>query len=229
MRLLDVHSVADDRLPIFHELHEDGPTSPLRYAILSHTWGKRQNNKDIVFDDIPSSETFARFLDEATQLKQWQGAMRKKEAGFSKITNACRVARGMGLNYIWIDTCCIDKSKSAELNESINSMYRWYKKSEHCIVFLEDLEPGDDLEQCIWFKRGWTLQELVAPSKATFYDRNWTLLGEKSDSTFCGWLTNITGIDMDCLQGRVNLASLSIAHKMSWACGRETTVPEDRA
>lgn len=229
MRLLDVHSVTEDRLPIFHELHEDGPSSPLRYAILSHTWGKRQENKEIVFDDIPSSETFAKFLDEATQLKQWQGAILKKKVGFSKITNACRVARELGLNYIWIDSCCIDKSKSAELNESINSMYRWYKDSEQCIVYLEDLDPHGDLKRCRWFRRGWTLQELVAPERAGFYDRNWIWLGEKSDRPWCEWLPAITGIDKDCLRGRVKLASLSIAHKMSWAYGRETTGPEDSA
>lgn len=217
------------RLTVFHELLEDGPSSSLRYATLSHTWGTHQDNKDIVFDDIPSEETFARFLDEETQLKQWQGAIDKKKAGFSKVNNACRVARELGLNYIWIDSCCIDKSKSAELNESINSMYRWYQNSDRCIVYLEDLESDGDLRQCRWFKRGWTLQELVAPWNVTFYDRNWALFGERSDTRLCESLSNITGIDMECLRGGVKLASLSTAHKMSWAKGRETTRPEDRA
>lgn len=229
MRLLDVHSVAKDRLPVFHELHEDDSSSP-DYAILSHTWGKSQDNKDIIFDDIPSRETFARFLDEATQLKQWQEAIDMKKAGFSKIINACRVARELELDYIWIDSCCIDKSKSAELNESINSMYSWYENSERCIVYLEDLDPDGDLRQCRWFKRGWTLQELVAPSRGVyFFDRNWNSFGQRSDTGLCESISSITGIDMDCLQGRANLTSLSISHKMSWAEGRETTRPEDRA
>lgn len=230
MRLLDVHSVTEDRLPVFHELLDDGSSPPLRYAILSHTWGNSQEYKDIVFDDIPSSETFARYLDEASRLKNWQGLIQQKTAGFSKIANACRVARGMGLEYIWIDSCCIDKSKSAELNQSINSMYRWYKNSDWCIVHLEDLKSDGDMRQCRWFQRGWTLQELVAPSgRVTFYDRNWELFGERSDTRFCESLSNITGVDMDYLQGGAELASLSIAHKMSWAKGRETTVPEDLA
>ncbi|KAH8746900.1 heterokaryon incompatibility protein-domain-containing protein, partial [Diaporthe sp. PMI_573] len=167
IRLLDVRSVNEDRLSVFHELLENGPSSPLRYAILSHTWGKRQDNKDIAFDDIPSSETFARFLDEATQLKQWKMVIEKKKTGFSKITNACRLAREMNLDYIWIDSCCIDKSKSAELNESIDSMYRWYQSSEQCIVYLEDLEPRGGLRRCRWFKRGWTLQEPSCPPEPT--------------------------------------------------------------
>lgn len=229
MRLLDAHSISEDRLPVFHELLENGTGSPLRYAILSHTWGKRQDSIDIIFDDVPSSETFAKFFDEATQLKQWQTAIATKKIGFSKVLNACRVARESGIDYVWIDSCCIDKSKSAELNESINSMYRWYQKSKLCIVYLEDLEPGGELNQCRWFKRGWTLQELVAPSKASFYAGNWDLLGERSNKGLCKSLASITGIDMEYLQGGVDLSALSIAHRMSWAKGRETTVPEDRA
>lgn len=229
MRLLDVHSVTTNRLPVFYKIVENGSSSPPPYAILSHTWGKSEDYEDIVFDDIPSSETFARFLDEETQLKRWRGAVSKKNAGFSKIANACRIARGMELDYIWIDSCCIDKSKSAELNQSINSMFRWYKNSDRCIVYLEDLEPDGELEQCRWFKRGWTLQEFVAPSEVTFYDKHWDLYGERSDMRLHVSLSSITGIDMDCLQDEAKLASLSIAHKMSWAAGRDTTIPEDRA
>ncbi|KAG6368962.1 hypothetical protein INS49_003181 [Diaporthe citri] len=228
MRLLDVDSVTEDRLPVFRKIVENG-SSRQRYAILSHTWGRPGDYEDIVFEDIPSSETFARFLDEATQLKQWQRAINKKKAGFSKIANACRVARGMKLKYIWIDSCCIDKSNSAELNQSINSMFRWYKNSDRCIAYLEDLEPDGELKQCRWFKRGWTLQEFVAPSKVTFYDKHWDLFGERSDTRLSVSLSNITGIDMDCLQDEAKFASLSIAHKMSWAAGRDTTIPEDRA
>lgn len=233
MRLLDVNSVAKNRLPVFRDLHENGPSSPLCYAILSHTWGQRQDYKDIVFDDIPSSETFARFLPKKNKLKQWQAAIRKKQVGFSKIANACRIAREMGMSYIWIDSCCIDKSKSAELNESINSMYRWYQNAERCIVYLEDLQPDSDLKydlkKCRWFERGWTLQELIAPSKVTFYNKSWASLGDRSDASLSELLSNITGIDMGCLQSGENLRSFSNAHKMSWAAGRKTTVPEDRA
>lgn len=100
MRLLDVYSVIGSQLPVFRELLEDDPNPPPRYAILSHTWGKRKDNKDILFDYIPSSETFARFLDGETQLKQWQDVKRKKGPGFNKIFNACRIADEMGLNYI---------------------------------------------------------------------------------------------------------------------------------
>ncbi|KAH8753037.1 heterokaryon incompatibility protein-domain-containing protein [Diaporthe sp. PMI_573] len=229
MRLLDVHSVAEDRLPVFHELPGKDPISPLRYVVLSHTWGKRQDNEDVVFDDIPRPQASATFTDLDTQLKQWQEIVDKKKAGFCKITNACRVAREMGFDYIWIDSCCIDKSKSAELSESINSMYRWYQTSEWCIVYLEDLEPDGDLRQCRWFKRGWTLQELVAPSKVTFHDSNWAPVGERCDTRFCESLSSITGIDMSFLQGGVELGALSVAQKMSWANGRETTIPEDGA
>lgn len=233
MRLLDVNSVAKNRLPVFRDLHENGPSSPLCYAILSHTWGQRQDYKDIVFDDIPSSENFARFLQKKSKLKQWQEAIRKKQVGFSKIANASRIAREMGMGYIWIDSCCIDKSKSSELNESINSMYRWYQNAERCIVYLEDLQPDsdlkDDLKKCRWFERGWTLQELIAPSKVTLYNKSWASLGDRSDASLSKLLSTITGIDVGCLQSGASLRSFSTAHKMSWAAGRKTTVPEDRA
>lgn len=233
MRLLDVNSVAKNCLPIFRNLHEIDPSSPRCYAILSHTWGRPEDYNDIVFDDIPSSETFAKFLKKSSKLKQWQAAIRKKKVGFSKITKACQIAREMGMDYIWIDSCCIDKSKSAELNESINSMYRWYQNAKRCIVYLEDLEPDSDLkhelENCRWFKRGWTLQELIAPSKVTFYNKSWASLGDRSDASLSKLLSNITGIDVGCLQNGANLRHFSTAHKMSWAAGRKTTVPEDRA
>lgn len=205
MRLLDVHSVIEGRLPVFRELLEDGSHLPLRYAILSHTWGKRQDTRDIIFDDIASAETIARLFDEATQLKQWRLAIDEKRAGFSKITQACRTTREMDLDYIWIDSCCIHKSKSAELNESINSMYRWYRNSDRCITYLEDLEPDGNLGQCKWFRRGWTLQELIAPSEVTFYDKDWNYYGERSNSKLREPLSNITGIDIKCLDGGIDL------------------------
>lgn len=84
------------------------------------------------------------------------------------------MASQAGLSYAWIDTCCIDKSSSAELTEAINSMYQWYQRSEVCYAFLSDLSASKPLETtlevCQWFKRGWTLQELIAPDNIYFFD-----------------------------------------------------------
>lgn len=54
----------------------------------------------------------------------------KKKKGYSKILGACNQARLDRLQYLWVDTNCIDKSSSAELSEAINSMYDWYSYSK---------------------------------------------------------------------------------------------------
>ncbi|KAK4032864.1 vegetative incompatibility protein-like protein HET-E-1 [Parachaetomium inaequale] len=46
------------------------------------------------------------------------------------------------LEWVWVDTCCIDKTSSAELSEAINSMYAWYRDSEVCYVYLEDVSAS---------------------------------------------------------------------------------------
>ncbi len=122
----------------------------LHYAILSHTWGD---------DEVSFQEMGAR------------GQNGPRKAGWAKITKTCDIARdSFGLDYAWVDTCCIDKSSSSELSEAINSMFSWYKTAAVCVVYLEDLElildkdckPGstgfrDRLGACRWFSRGWTL------------------------------------------------------------------------
>lgn len=162
--------------------------------------------------------------------------------GYSKIVNAAREARHLGYRYIWIDTCCIDKSSSAELQEAINSMYRWYKDAEVCIVYLEDIWPPKTgpgelrtaseiaksaFETSRWTKRGWTLQELIAPAVCRFHLRDWQLLGEKVE--FLQELSEATGIPVYVLEERRSIREVSVAERMSWAANRLTTRTEDLA
>src|ERR1700730_4941187 len=92
--------------------------------------------------------------------------------GFAKIKGCCAQAASEGWQYVWIDSCCIDKSRSAEFSEAINSMFRWYRDAQVCYAYLPDV-PGNDMDPelpgsafqgSVWFKRGWTLQELLAPA-----------------------------------------------------------------
>ncbi|KAH6647254.1 heterokaryon incompatibility protein-domain-containing protein [Truncatella angustata] len=173
-----------------------------KYAILSHTWG----DDEILFQDLsePQSPTW-----------------RQKQA-FGKVAGSCRKASDHGYDWIWIDTCCIDKSSSAELSEAINSMFRYYKDSAECYVYMADLEPGRKLHSGNrWFTRGWTLQELIAPSDVRFYNSSWGYIGNKlclsEDLAF------ITVPIQDVL------ASTSTARIMSWASKRETKKEEDIA
>lgn len=149
--------------------------------------------------------------------------------GYTKFIRACETACKFGFNRLWMDTCCIDKSNSSELSEAINSMYVWYKESALCIVYLDDVVKGKrgcELARSKWFKRGWTLQELIAPEDVLFFDKDWTVLGGKKDLALL--ITDITKVDTYVLQTG-NMDGICVAKKMSWAAKRETTRVEDRA
>lgn len=182
------------------------------YVILSHVWGDRE----ILFEDIQSSHQ---------RLKQ--------RSGYAKITQTCAQARSDGFDYVWIDTCCIDKRNSTELSEAINSMFRWYQKATVCYAYLGDVESdGDTLGKFTssrWFTRGWTLQELIAPASLIFFDKHWKDIGTKSSLRY--EIANLTRIPEDVLSKMVDHRSptLSVAQKMSWAAGRKTRRTEDIA
>jgi hypothetical protein len=167
------------------------------------------------------------FGDMANSATDWTG-----KRGYHKIKSACLQAQEQqpALEYVWMDTCCIDKSSSGELAEAINSMYNWYAGAEVCCAYLSDLEATaslDELHKCRWFARGWTLQELIAPKKMVFFDKQWNERGTKQD--LVERLSRITGIDGDILLHQRPLSSVSVAQKMSWAAGRQTTRIEDTA
>jgi Heterokaryon incompatibility protein (HET) len=92
-----------------HEFNDSDKIPP--YAILSHTWGK----DEVTLDDIKNDSS-------------------KHKAAYAKIQNSCRLAANDGLQFVWIDTCCINKSSSAELSEAINSMFKWYEHSKMYVV-----------------------------------------------------------------------------------------------
>ncbi|KAI4591750.1 hypothetical protein KJ359_012615 [Pestalotiopsis sp. 9143b] len=185
----------------------------VQYAILSHTWG----DDEVLFSEFHDLQK-----------------ARLKKNGFGKIEKTCQLARDRGLRYAWVDTCCIDKTSSAELSEAINSMFRWYKDAVVCFVYLSDLEGAgadslqgflDHLPQCRWITRGWTLQELIAPRNLFFYDKNWNNSWGKDD--LAPRISEITKIPLDILTHKKSLDAMSIASRMSWTATRLTTRPED--
>ncbi|KAJ8132991.1 hypothetical protein O1611_g629 [Lasiodiplodia mahajangana] len=155
-----------------------------------------------------------------------------KKQGLQKVEKARKLAKSQGYEYIWIDTCCIDKSSSAELTEAINSMYRWYKNSEVCYAFLSDVHASklspEHTRHSRWFKRGWTLQELLAPDNVQFYSSKWENIGSKREDPLCSIIADTTKIDEGILRGG-DILQMSIARRMYWASGRETTRIEDLA
>jgi hypothetical protein len=225
MRLLNARTL---RLEESFNNHESKP----KYAILSHTWG----SEEVTFEDVQEDTA-------------------RKKKGFAKLQYTCDQAIKDGLEYVWIDTCCIDKSSSAELSEAINSMFGWYHTSHLCYAYLEDVGAEDLLDSCIpeshhmlpfeerkfseshfaksrWFTRGWTLQELIAPSRVEFYGKDWAHLGSSSD--LLDAVVLITGIDINILSSNgldkmEFLRRTSVAQRMSWASKRVTTRVEDEA
>ena len=154
---------------------------------------------------------------------------RNQRRGLSLKT--CKLAATHDISYVWVNTCCIDKSSSAELSEAINSMWRYYKDAEVCYAYLSDLPRRanvvEELKACKWFTRGWTLQELIAPKELRFYDETWHFQGTKDH--FAQPIHQITKIPPDVLRNPDGLAKFSIAERMTWASKRETTRIEDTA
>jgi len=150
----------------------------------------------------------------------------------TKIIQACAIAwDDDGFTHAWVDTCCIDKKSTAELAEAINSMWAWYRDAEVCYVFLADLPVGSyrdlelDLPRCKWFTRGWTLQELIAPARVKFFDREWNYRGSKRELAVL--LSEITKIPVSLLRGEAKITDFAVARRMSWASARKTTKVED--
>lgn len=157
--------------------------------------------------------------------------------GLHKILHASLRARADDLPYLWADTVCIDKTSSAELSEAINSMYAWYRNSSVCYAYLSDVpflpspqlsSPSSPFRGSRWFKRGWTLQELLAPKDVVFFASDWREIGRK-DSSLTGLISEITRIDERYLSRTRHITGASIAHRLSWVADRITTRPEDIA
>jgi hypothetical protein len=186
------------------------------YAILSHRW----EAEEVTFKDLADSTG-------------------KNKAGYGKIQFCGEQARRDGLQYFWVDTCCIDKSNSTELAEAINSMFRWYRNAAKCYVYLSDVsrsplyladKPNEPWESTFrksrWFTRGWTIQELMAPASVKFFSKEGELLGNKESLE--RHICEVTGIPVKALRGSP-LSGFSVTERMLWAASRETTCKEDMA
>ena len=190
-----------------------------RYAILSHTWG--EDTEEVSFKDMMDGTGTSK-------------------PGYDKIQFCGEQARRDGLQYFWIDTCCIDKSNSTELQEAINSMFRWYCNAAKCYVYLADVSrpaleadgrpcqlPWESsLRKSRWFTRGWTLQELIAPTLVEFFSKEGERLGDKRSLE--RHVHEVTRIPVKALRGNP-LSDFTVPERMLWAEDRDTTREEDKA
>jgi hypothetical protein len=213
MRLLDART--------FEFKQVSDPRKVVKYAVLSHTW----SDNEVVYSDLVSSPESARERPE-----------------FAKIKFCAQQAIEDGYDYIWVDTLNIDKSSSADLSESINSMYKIYKNAQVCYIYLADVfesppegwtDDGEDdngwtkaFVGARWFTRGWTLQELIAPRNGVFYTSDWRHIGTKRG--LCQTIARHTGISTPILLG-ADFSRTLVAERMNWAAKRTTTREEDLA
>jgi hypothetical protein len=188
------------------------------YAILSHTWSE---GEEVTYDELATG-------------------IGKDKAGYAKLRFCGERAAKEGLNYFWVDTCCIDKRDNVELSTALNSMFRWYRRATKCYVHLSDVHVPDEVpdaqefritwedafRRSRWFTRGWTLQELLAPASVEFFSANGKQLGSKI--TLEQEIHEITRIPIRALRN-YDLREFKVDERMSWVTGRKTTVDEDRA
>ncbi|EIW54528.1 HET-domain-containing protein, partial [Trametes versicolor FP-101664 SS1] len=187
------------------------------YAILSHVW--RHSGEQ------PYAEVHR---------LAHEGAKVSDPRLSTKVRECHRLARANGLRWFWVDAPCIDQTNSAELSEAISSMYEWYAQASICFAHLPDVPPDDIIRapgsafrRSIYFRRAWTLQELIAPRRVLFLSADWTVLGDKQE--LADLLEEITGIDQDVLTFHRPLSEVSVAVRLSWASHRDASRLEDKA
>lgn len=226
MRLIDVDAFLDRELRIRDEtlssveVLKELDDASTDYAILSHRWGDEVSYEEVI---------------QLTKMDNRDEIRRR--SGYLKIMKSCEQAKSDGLNWLWADTCCIDKRSSSELSEAINSMFRWYENSKRCYAYLHDTSVFPTTRDCVsfrgsngwpeWFSRGWTLQELIAPKDIQFFNRDWKLIGDKG--SLASKLQEITRVPVSVLKSGLSSQRLSVAQIVSWAADRRTTRIEDRA
>lgn len=214
MRLLHTHTL---------QLEEFRDDKRPPYVAASHRW---LSNNEATFQDIRDGRNTT-------------------SDGYHKVKAFARYIRDNipHVKLLWIDTCCIDKSNAAELSKTINLMFEWYRSAELCLAYLADVDTVTNrcsFEESEWFKRGWTLQELLAPRKVLFVtsDRQCigykgaVVLGDCRATIGCDLeetIHQITGIPVQVLHDYAASVNMSIEEKLKWMEGRITTRPEDKA
>ncbi|OJT09275.1 Vegetative incompatibility protein HET-E-1 [Trametes pubescens] len=201
----------------------------VRYAILSHVWSQEGEQ---TYGDLVALQEEVRAARARVDVDVHTNEVLLRAS--PKIRAACEYALQEGFDYIWIDSCCIDKTSSAELSEAINSMFQWYSQSSVCYAFLHDVSSDENpsvsnsqFRRSQWFTRGWTLQELIAPRVVILVSAEWDKLGGKDGLSDV--IQAVTGVDREILTHSQPLASVSVAQRMRWASERVTTRQEDEA
>ena len=215
---------------------------PGGYAILSHVWDEGHTECRTIQDiqsllTFETDDEFPRILAvPASLVETLSSDIGWRDSIAPKIRELCKVAQAHGYQWVWTDMCCIDRSCSAELSEAINSMFRYYALSGACFVYLHDVHTDSqfaegfdstEFQKSVWHTRGWTLQELLAPTFIVFLAHDWSVIGTKD--SLVSSLHAATKIPAKVLLLEESLSHTTIAQRMCWASKRKTTRVEDEA
>ncbi|OAX35388.1 hypothetical protein K503DRAFT_773522, partial [Rhizopogon vinicolor AM-OR11-026] len=188
-----------------------------QYAMLSHRW----EGQEPLLHDVQGKSVY--------ELNSVDG--------IAKLQSFCKVARDAGYNWAWSDTCCIDKNNNIDLQESVNTMFVWYRHSALTIIYLSDVPPlskSGALAKSAWNSRGWTVQEFLAPKIVLFYQNDWTLYlddrspNHKESTAIMRELGDATGINAQALIA-FRPEMRGAREKLQWSSMRVTTLQEDIA
>lgn len=214
MQLLNVHTLT---------LRKFRPANLPKYAITSHRWVE----------------------DEEASAKDIRKGLGLIKSGHCKVQGFAEYVKNNinGIDWLWIDTCCINQDSSQEVSEAINSMFKWYLNAEVCIAYLPDVPNAGAIEafpESSWFKRGWTLQELLAPRIVLFLAHDWNVIGHKGDAISASGslmlqpgpcltsrISAITRIPEPVLNDYKQSRGINAEEKLRWLAGRQTSVDED--
>lgn len=193
---------------------------PGGYAILSHVWGAAEDHfQDMV--KLPEDT----LVSGGVTPTSWSNLQEKTR-------KCCEMARSHGFNYVWIDICCTDRSRTAELAKDIQSQFLYFSLAHVCYVYLHDVPRECDLRvsdapfrHSTWHASPWSLQELIASDMLIFLSEEWTPLGTKQ--SLAPLLEEITGIPAAVLTFDKDHTSFSVAARMSWASQRQPTARQE--
>lgn len=213
MRLLNVNTFE------FKTFFDERPG----YIVLSHRWN---DGEEMMLQDIKDRQNVDK-----------QGY--RKIQGFAKYVRENIPC----VEWIWVDTCCVNQDSDREVSEAVNSMFHWYADADACLAYLADVDDPQDmakLRQSVWFRRGWTLQELLAPYIVIFVSQDWEVIGYKggngmtktgskigTTSSMETIVSTITGIPQNVLKDFNESRKLSVDERLAWIDGRQTTRAED--
>ncbi|KEY66364.1 hypothetical protein S7711_05798 [Stachybotrys chartarum IBT 7711] len=203
MKLLDIH-----RREVVDFLH------PPPYAVLSHTWSASS----------PSPTEW--ILDRTRQqLLPYD----------KKLLGAILEARNRDVCYLWVESLCVDRASNRDVQLAVSCAANRLKRSTVCLAYLEDLSAGqgppldDDWSRCSYWKRAWTLPEVIVPPRVEFFDKNWNHCGSKSSPDILPLLSRITNIPARVLLDPSALADICLAARISWFADKLTSRDEDAA